>query len=398
MANLYYFNPWHDLALANGDPNYQPPSAACAMESDLALLPLWYAGNGDTVRCSRSVPKNWLERERNGLQVGPEWKCLPGNPADLYDALIPWGWNAALVKKIRNEEWKLNEELPDDFRLEEIRRFSNRAFSVSFGRELKKMLPEFTLWFCGSPEVFDSYPDILRFIGSQARSVLKMPWSGSGRGLCWCHGEANAPTEQWIRQGLRRQKTLIGEPMYDKIADLALEFDSDGKGQFRFTGYSLFYTDSWGTYRGNLLASDEEIEGLLAVYFPPLVWSALREQILFLMKRQIGSRYAGPVGVDMMICRSPVAPFFRLHPCVEINFRQTMGWVARRFYDRYVAPGRSGRFYVDYSRKAGELLKDHRKRTAAFPLTAGAGKVTSGYMALTPVEADTRYRVRVEVK
>ena len=48
----------------------------------------------------------------------------------------------------------------------------------------------------------------------------------------------------------------------------------------------------------------------------------------------------------MMICRFPEneKPFFRIHPCVEINLRMNMGVVARFLYDRYVRSDSTGRF------------------------------------------------------
>ncbi|KAA6323183.1 hypothetical protein EZS27_027349, partial [termite gut metagenome] len=42
---LYIFNPDHDLALANNNANYMPSAPARRLSEDLALLPVWYAGD-----------------------------------------------------------------------------------------------------------------------------------------------------------------------------------------------------------------------------------------------------------------------------------------------------------------------------------------------------------------
>ena len=41
---------------------------------------------------------------------------------------------------------------------------------------------------------------------------------------------------------------LMGEPVYDKISDWAMEFHSDGF-EVKFAGYSSFLTDRHGAYK-----------------------------------------------------------------------------------------------------------------------------------------------------
>lgn len=394
MNDLYYFNPWHDLALANGNRNYQAPVAARIMESDLSLLPLWYAGEGDTVwrDSAHPVPEEWVEANRSLLPASTGWKTSGCCRKGSYNALIPWGWNKVLLKKILTSGIAVG-RLPDERMLEKVREISHRTFSAAFYRELRKWAAGFSGRFCGAPEELTTCRETFAFVEGHPKAVLKEPWSGSGRGLCWCSGEMTLPVQQWVRQALHRQGMLIGEPAYEKVLDFAMEFDWAGDGRIGFCGYSLFFTDDWGTYRGNLLATDEEIENRLSAYIPRALLYALRERIVLLLH---DVPYRGPVGVDMMVCRGTGDVSHCVHPCVEINFRQTMGLVARRFYDRFVVEGRTGFFYVDYSREAGKLMKDHVKRKALLPGACRSARIENGYYSLTPVTSDTHYRVRVE--
>ena len=50
---------------------------------------------------------------------------------------------------------------------------------------------------------------------------------------------------------------------------------------------------------------------------------AVQQDICTLLAPVLKDKYAGPFGIDMMIVAGE-----RLHPCVEINLRRTMGHVA----------------------------------------------------------------------
>ena len=101
----------------------------------------------------------------------------------------------------------------------------------------------------------------------------------------------------------------------------------------------------------------------------------------------------------MMICRFPEneKPFFRIHPCVEINLRMNMGVVARFLYDHYVHPGSIGRFVIDYHPSEGEALQEHERMSATYPLEIREGRVYSGYLPLVPVHRRSCYRAWIWV-
>ena len=188
------------------------------------------------------------------------------------------------------------------------------------------------------------------------------------------------------------------EPLYRKVKDFAMEFYSAGDGApLTFVGYSRFLTDANGSYEGNLLMADEEIERELSTYVSREALHSVRAMLQELIGERIGADYRGYVGVDMMVClvkRENQKWDMCLHPCVEINLRMNMGVVAHIFYERYVAKGCRGRFVVDYYPTPEALREAHRQRMEEAPLQLSPeGRICKGYLPLTPVGRVTQYLV-----
>ena len=106
-----------------------------------------------------------------------------------------------------------------------------------------------------------------------------------------------------------------------------MEFESDGQGQVRYLGLSLFHTQN-GAYTGNILASEEEKQEMINRYISEYLLKSVREKICACLGALYKGNYAGPFGVDMMVVRGDDNGPFLLNPCVEINLRRTMGHVA----------------------------------------------------------------------
>jgi hypothetical protein len=246
------------------------------------------------------------------------------------------------------------------------------------------------------------------FVNSGQGRLLKAPLSGSGKGLNWCPEIMTAGVEGWCRQVIERQGAVVGEPVYTKLADFAMEFLADGKGEPRFIGYSLFTTSRSGSYEGNLLMSDEEIEIRLAEMVAKRDTEsqqaemaareslhAIREALPPLLLREIGD-YEGYVGVDMMVCDVDGAAL--IHPCVEVNLRANMGVLSHYIYKMYMSPTSRGTFRLDFHSKAGEALEVHQRMMAEHPASIVDGKLVSGYLALTPVTKETMYLAYTIIK
>ena len=126
----------------------------------------------------------------------------------------------------------------------------------------------------------------------------------------------------WFRNLVERQGSVMVEPYYAKVKDFGMEFSADGQGNIHYEGLSLFHTVN-GAYVGNILATERAKQKMLSRYIPDDFIACIREKIISCL--DLGD-YAGPFGIDMMIVKS--ADGFLLHPCVEINLRRTMGHVA----------------------------------------------------------------------
>lgn len=187
----------------------------------------------------------------------------------------------------------------------------------------------------------------------------------------------------------------MGEPVYDKISDWAMEFHSDGF-EVKFAGYSSFLTDRHGAYKENRLASDAVLELQLTHAVGLEIITAVKKSLIDFFTERIAPYYTGYFGVDMMAYRDKRGNTL-LHPFVELNLRMNMGMVARKLADRFLPPETEGRYRVDYYPKPGELHNDHIARLKTNPPRITDGKLLRGYLALTPVSPHSRYRASIEI-
>jgi hypothetical protein len=336
--------------------------------------------------------QQWFEEmlQRFPQLAGISVQSLPD--LSQIDKVVPWGWNVALRKTLLTNGMSPS-ILPDTGMLEQIRKFSHRGTAIMMMKflleddELSRWLP--------APAVLLSEKEVEDFASSFPAVVFKAPWSGSGKGLCWSSGPITENTLGWCRNIIAKQGCFVGEKVYDKVQDFAMEFSCE-RGSVIFKGYSLFRTER-GVYKSNELAENEVIVKTLTGQgiSEDVLWKVQKRIMLFLEKN-IATFYVGPLGVDMFIFIESGES--RLHPCVELNLRMTMGQVAGIFYDRFVQPGIAGSFHIDYFPAKGALLKDHLERQKRFPLIVMDGKIQSGYLSLSPVLADSRYRARVEIR
>ena len=307
-------------------------------------------------------------------------------------SVVPWGWNPSLRKRL------LSLGVPDAAvpSVEDIGRLRNLSHRLQAVKLLSGLQVDEA--FCGESCYLTALSDCRAFVESLERCLLKAPLSGSGKGLNWCKGAFTPLIERWCARVIEQQGGVVGEPVYNKVEDFAMEFYSDGKGRITFAGYSLFRTNAGGAYEGNRLLSDVEIERRLSAYVPVAALRRLREELQRRLSVSLGTEYAGYLGVDMMICRFALLPEFRIHPCVEINLRMNMGLVSRMIYNRYVWPGAGGTFRISYHPSDGQALQEHDAMKAAHPLHTRNGRIVKGYLPLVPVRKSSRYRAYILVE
>lgn len=352
---LHIFNPEHDIALANGSPLFTSPRAGRQLRADLGFLPALWAGEESVVWTDQ--PQEALENVRRlGLDV------LPGLFVDTptlrrlahqVEAIDPWGWDAALCHQL--QRLGVNPRiLPTDEELKEVRALSHRRTAkelldsiyhtllidntIGCSIKEKEEVVETTskaVELTGEAIEVKDEAALLQQLARWPEAVLKAPWSSSGRGVRMVSAPLHSSVLQWALGVMRRQGSLMVEPLYHKVADFGMEFSANAEG-FTYLGLSLF--DTSGTaYTGNLLATEEEKRAKLARYLSPTQIDSLRQLVLHCLKA-ISPRFRlGPFGIDMMIVRTEDGKT-RVHPCVEINFRRTMGHVAIALQQRITTP------------------------------------------------------------
>lgn len=437
--NLYLFNPDNDLALANNDDNYRSPASARKMGSDLTPLMGWIAGDGDFLLFpenttwqpdmplypdlkSCSLPelheefekdqKRWLNIQHNGSIPQPKNHTQKENPIKFFNSItkhlygndllkpnkiIPWGWNPSLVRQLTNAGIDTS-LLPSSKVLEEIKHVSHRSQSVKALRfirnnaseELKNIL-------CGKSYEIFSEKELKQLIETPGKEwLLKAPLSGSGRGLIRSMGHYKHPVSGWCKNTLEMQGSVILEPYYNKVCDFAMEFRTLENCTIHFAGYSLFETNAHGSYTRNILMTDKAITSLICNYgFKEQYLKELQHILSQILSKITKDVYQGWLGVDMMICMEN--GHYRIHPCVEINARFTMGVFSRLFYDRYITPGVKGSFGIRFSPKNGALLQYAAEAFHKNPLRICNNRFTSGWLALTPVTENTRFLAEVNL-
>lgn len=225
MTNLLYlFNPDQDLALASGEVNYMPPASARRMAEELALLPVWFADRPCSVLAPSAYNQSFLEEM---LDLFPLPASLRTQAEDFSEvrSVVPWGWNPALRKRL------LSLGVPDAAlpSMEDIGRLRDLSHRLQAVRLLSGLQVDEV--FCGESCYLTALADCRAFVESLECCLLKAPLSGSGKGLNWCKGAFTPLIERWCARIIEQQGGVVGEPVYNKVEDFAMEFYSDGKGR-----------------------------------------------------------------------------------------------------------------------------------------------------------------------
>lgn len=384
---LHLFNPDTDMALADGRANYLPPSSAHQMALDLAILPMWYATSGDGILAASAYNDVFFQQMK--VLFNKDIFLVTEPEVCEYDNItpIPWGWNASVRRYLYQKGVPLI-ALPSDDELKRWRMMASRERIAECLAELLHM-PSC----CGESVNLYNLKDCQNYVDNHGHAVLKAPWSGSGRGLLWCERGYTQTVAGWCSNVLCRQGCVVAAPVYDKVEDFAMEFQSDGHGNIRFVGYSLFQTNARGAYRGNILLSNSDFEKWMAQYISVKTLLQIRVAVQNVLAKLCAS-YIGFLGVDMMVCR---AEKFLVHPCVEINLRMNMGIIACQLYKNLLAPATTGRFYIEYYSSSESLYESHMQDEMAAPLVVKNSRVVSGYLSLVPVTPLSHYRAYIKV-
>ena len=373
--HLLLFNPEHDYALADNQPQFVALRSAAQFAYDCAPF-MQYLTEDEAVVLDAYRPF--------GKEFQKNFAPLEG--AERITKVTPWGWDAAAVYQLRRIGIP-DTLLPTDVQLSELRELAHRRTAIAAMEFLHDKHPH--------PEGLPMPPLFLTelqqvedFVKRTPDVIFKSPYSGNGRGHLYAHGTTNPTLLRQCGGVLKRQGGLIAERMYTVVQDFAMEFECRN-GEVIFRGYSLFKTEHYG-YGGNLLMPDSAILQALSLYVNIEELAVVQSLVSDFLRQEVAPHYKGDAGVDMFVYQEDGV--YKLHPFVEVNLRKTMGLAAHDIYARYCHPEARGTFrivrgevetYHGASLQKGMQLRD--------------GLWWRGTMALNPVTAATRYAVVMEL-
>ncbi|MBQ3751747.1 MAG: hypothetical protein II865_10670 [Bacteroidales bacterium] len=377
MAALYIFNPEHDYALANNDPHFMPPASAVKFALDCALFLSYIVPEDASLFLPHSTnDKFYSIKDNSWLSETPD-----------FQSIQPWGWDALVLHQC--QEHFPSQSLEYENKVITIRRLAHRRNTIAAMEYLKRHCPDEIHLPEPALELF-STDEIEEYIRKYQHVIFKSPYSGNGRGHLYAHERSN-PT--LLRQGggvIRRQGSIMAEPLYEVVQDFAMEFRCHN-GQTEFSGYSLFNTLHYG-YAGNLLLTDTQIEARLIQWVPEAHLHAIQDHLRDYITHSIAPFYEGYLGVDMFVYQKDNRSYF--NPMVEMNLRMTMGLAAHILVERYLHPEAKGIMRLEYQPKFGRLLQQIQNQE---PLTIKAGKWHHGFLALNPVTEETQYAITINI-
>lgn len=373
---IHYFNPGHETAVINKSKYYHPPANVLKMQEDLALLPVWYASPNDYVLAKIDIE----EIEKLHLSAGK---------------LEFWGLSPQVIHSFEqiNSKYSLGLEIPkwkDEYLLLGSRRMAQSCLmylSDSISDISKSIIPVY----------FNTIEEIEQYLSeSKLRQVLKTPFSSSGRGLLWLSPQELSRSERQIISGmLKKQSEVSLEKALEKKLDFSMHFELKDK-EIDFLGYSVFETNSKGAYQKTLLAAQDLLLKEITNFVSPDLLDKVKQLIKDFLSTHYLSIYEGCIGIDMLIYEED--GLFRLNPCVEINMRKSMGYLAIQLQEKHLYPKSKGFFTIEYSKEDNFVSLYDKKLKANFPLEEIEGKIKAGYLSLCPVTKESKYHAYIIVQ
>lgn len=327
---LHIFNPEHDIALAANQERFTAPHAGRQMRADLGFIPALWADDGDIVlvddveaaiEAVRHVGK--YAHDVLFVSLG-DLKAMELSDVPGFQ-VVPWGWDRTIREQLLRADSSLEHVLPTMERLSVMREMSSREFA---SKHLLPLLHDANSGVVGESCYCSSCQEAAAAMSRFGKSVLKSPWSSSGRGVRYMRqATPDSHAQGWIDNVIKKQGGIMVEPLYPKVCDFGLEFNALSSGDMEYCGLSLFATQG-GAYTGSVCATEADKREMLSRYVDMSLLDSVCRQIISILKPIMRDVYVGPFGVDMMAVAKDDGKGFWLHPCMELNLRRTMGHVA----------------------------------------------------------------------
>ena len=349
---VHFFNPGYEASILRGVEHYTPPKMVRRLREDLQVLPIYYTGEGEKVLITRRLPD---ELEHPRLMVH-----LPAGAE-----LMPWGWAPELSG--------LFPAIDMPYSSAEMAYLASRERGVELWHKVYK----------SSPKSFQYTPPrkvVPSLTLSPGRWVLKEDYTSSGRGIEMLDSKSVDIAELLKAKRVQAPpRSLFIEPYYEIVYELGFEYRRQS-GRVTYLGYHRAITEK-AQYVGSYLGKEDL--GVEIEEYAELVRQALDEMSLY--------NYEGIIGVDTALYRGEDG-VMHFVPCLEVNIRPTMGFVALCLNQRYLH-GRNGRFKIA---RRNDLVVQELQDSKPLYLH-DTPYLSSGTYLLSPILGDTYFVALLEV-
>jgi len=331
-SDVYIFNASNDSALACDSISYSASKYINIFENDLATLPMFFANENDIVLVDEQPNTEFIETMQSlgfsipHFEIKTEFLKNPFSGKYQLNALKPWGWSKAthtLFRFIKNDFKHVNACSNWNPILREL---SGRQTAALVLQDILENKNYPFIDKTAIPKVItdtNSIPDLFEIT---KHWVLKSPWSSSGRGLMKISPERFTANEQTWAQGIiNEQGFIMVEPWHNKVFDFSMLF-SVSSNKISPLCFSTFKTNDKGQFIGSYIHWPQENE-LSKMGISNTEMETISQTIAHsLQKQNFNKYYEGWIGVDAMVVDENGT--FKIHPCVEINCRYTIGHLA----------------------------------------------------------------------
>ncbi len=369
MPRILVYNPGHEeaLKLAPGAA-YTPPRIVRQMMADLSLLRCYEADAEDLIFVPTLSGDDFRLYNRAGEPTAPTevvydldlWAAEP-HTATLMGRILSSG-----SVRVRLPRYPSS-----------LSQMAHRRTAVECLKSLDAAPELIPLW-VNTPEALSAA--IRHFtltVPGLSAVVLKRPYTCSGRGVQMLF----LPLGEQLERALCSRKSLEQgfsiEPYWSVLENWATEWYCTAHGEVSYCALSLFSTSDRG-YTGNLMMPQGELEQrMMQILGGESAWCEFVVRMQQTLSRLLCG-YEGYLGVDMFTYRHPSGEM-KLHPCVEINVRSTMGLMAHRIYQALHPAPQHLTFKLLYAPTSEALQR-----------SVDVVRKAEGYLALTPIGEQTR--------
>jgi uncharacterized ferritin-like protein (DUF455 family) len=372
--NVFVFNPFVENRLAEGAA-FNLSEHQKQFVRDLENLPQFLCRQDDIVLVERRPSVEFLSTIKRAGFALPEFVALPGHDCATrkLGRLRPWAWGPDSIELFRpffpnvtaehrTPELRFNERLAEIY---------SKSWSASFLKRFLRQVhdtrdirpptihqpPSTTSWLCSEDEAGATVESLDAALAAVAavrarghhRVVVKQSLGLAGaNAVRLFEPEVLETQRRWMANALRNGRHLVVEPWLERALDFSVQLEMSEFG-LALRGFTGLLNDHRGQFQANWAEPHHHTRppAGIAALFPDIsditrrILNVYREIFAALETELRAAHYAGPIGIDAFVYRTPNG--CRLKPIVEINPRYTMGRLTVELM-KQTRPGSCGAF------------------------------------------------------